>query len=102
MVLVTEVPETPAWYRQLASELRGPCAFGEARCTDPLMLDLFGVSAAEPLPVVVVASDDPRAVAYWRSKGLDLFSLGLVAGAPQAAPSPPSLIPPNARRPAQH
>jgi hypothetical protein len=83
VVLVTEVPETPAWYRQLASELRGSCAFGEVRCTDPLMLDLFGVSAAEPLPVVVVASTDPRAVAYWRSKGLDLFSLGLVAGAPQ-------------------
>ena len=88
---MTEEPETPGWYRQLAAELRGGCAFGEARCTDPLMLDLFGVSAAEPLPVVVVASDDPRAVAYWRSKGLDLFSLGLVAGSPQVyTPSIPS------------
>ena len=76
--------ETPGWYRQFSSEHHGVCSFGEMRCTDQLMMDLFAVSALEPLPVCIVASESPAATQYWRSKGLDLFSLGLVADSPQA------------------
>jgi len=61
-VLITETSSTPQWFKELASKHHSICAFGEARCTDGMVMKMLGISMTEDLPICIVATSYPAAV----------------------------------------